>query len=480
MSKADGNTYDAIIIGAGIGGLVCGAYLAKAGMKVLIVEQHYRPGGYCASFRRGDFVFDAAPHCFGSYRQGGQMRKVLSGLGLSDKLKIRRPDPCDTIVTPDYRISFWNDPGKTIHELEASFPHESPNINRFFKLLTESKLVSFLRLRNLTLRDLLDQYFANGDLKALLSLPLLAIGGLPPSMMSACVGAQFYSEFLLDGGYIPEGGMQELSNAIADRFKEYGGELLLSRRATKIDSKDGKVSGATIEHEGFIPARFVVSNCDARQTFLALLGSDRLEKEFCATLKGMQPSTSSFIIYLGMDRTFESSLTPGTVYLHFDHHDAEKAFQTVNSRELGDGSWYAVRTSLDRTTVYIEMLTPFQSADYWKRNKEKILETFIAKLERETMPNLSHHILFRDAATPHTLFRYTSNYRGASYGWAGIPSQTIVPGFRKPPFVQNLYLAGHWTTLAVGISGVAYVGFDTATMIMKRRKSFSLSAPVQM
>ncbi|HDY75934.1 MAG TPA: NAD(P)/FAD-dependent oxidoreductase, partial [Candidatus Marinimicrobia bacterium] len=63
MSNNSQNTYDAVIIGAGIGGLVCGCYLAKAGMKVLIAEQHSKPGGYCTSFRRKGFTFDAAPHC---------------------------------------------------------------------------------------------------------------------------------------------------------------------------------------------------------------------------------------------------------------------------------------------------------------------------------------------------------------------------------------------------------------------------------
>lgn len=51
---------DVVIISAGIGGFVCGCYLAKAGMKVLICEQHYKPGGYCTSFKRGRFTFDAA------------------------------------------------------------------------------------------------------------------------------------------------------------------------------------------------------------------------------------------------------------------------------------------------------------------------------------------------------------------------------------------------------------------------------------
>ena len=65
MLKTNNGNYDAVIIGAGVGGLVCGCYLAKAGMKVLIVEQHFKTGGYCTSFKRKNFSFDAAAHCFG-------------------------------------------------------------------------------------------------------------------------------------------------------------------------------------------------------------------------------------------------------------------------------------------------------------------------------------------------------------------------------------------------------------------------------
>ena len=59
MSDKIDNKYDVIIIGAGIGGLVCGCYLVKAGLKVLIVEKHYQVGGYCTSFKRKGFTFDA-------------------------------------------------------------------------------------------------------------------------------------------------------------------------------------------------------------------------------------------------------------------------------------------------------------------------------------------------------------------------------------------------------------------------------------
>ncbi|MCX7794534.1 MAG: FAD-dependent oxidoreductase, partial [Thermodesulfovibrionales bacterium] len=90
--------YDAIIIGAGIGGLVCGCYLAKAGMKVLICEQHSKPGGYCTSFKRHGFTFDAAAHAIGGF-VNGYMKKIFQDLQLTIELK--KTDPSDIIILPD-------------------------------------------------------------------------------------------------------------------------------------------------------------------------------------------------------------------------------------------------------------------------------------------------------------------------------------------------------------------------------------------
>jgi prolycopene isomerase len=100
--------YDAIIIGAGISGLVCGCYLTKAGMRTLIVEKNAKPGGYCTSFKRGGFHFDACVHSLSSLREGGNIRMVLRELNLEKNLKIKRHDPSDIMYTPDFNIHFWN------------------------------------------------------------------------------------------------------------------------------------------------------------------------------------------------------------------------------------------------------------------------------------------------------------------------------------------------------------------------------------
>ncbi len=468
---ANSDSYDAIIIGAGIGGLVCGCYLAKAGMKVLICEQHYKPGGYCTSFKRGPFTFDAAADSFGAYRKDGITRKVFEELGIDKRLNIIRFDPPSIVLTPDYRIPFWNKLEKTIQEFQTVFSEESDNIRKFFYFLSNSDSASYSGVRHWTFKDLLDSYFTNDRLKAVLSFPLLAMAGLPPSLMSAFMGAKFFSEFFLDGGYYPIGGMQMLSDTLAERFKEFGGELRLSCLVKKIRVKDNKVTGIVTEKDGFVPSRFVISNCDARQTFLKLLGKEKVEKEFCNKIKNMMPSISNFIAYLGMDKNFKPPQPPGSAIFFSQQYDLDKAYRSAQICDIDRYGGYTFRISHDKSTVYAIIPAAFKNRGYWNNNKSRFLEALIRKIEKSTIPNLSEHIVYKEAATPYTLYRYTLNYKGASYGWASTPSQLTVPGLRKPSFIQGLYLTGHWTTMGIGISGVIYVSHDVSKLILKKERN---------
>jgi len=470
MSKADANRYDAIIIGAGLGGLVCGCYLSKAGMKVLIVEQHNKPGGCCVSFKRHGLTFDAAPHCFGSYRKDGLTRKILEDLGIDKKLNIIRPDPTDTIITPDYKISFWSDIQKTIEEFCIAFPKEAENITKFFDLLLHADLHAFSRMKSWTFSNLLDKYFTNDKLKFVLAAPLLGFNGLPPSLISAFVGSKIFSEFLLDGGYYPVGGMQALPNALSEKFEELGGELQLSSLVTKINCSDGSITGVVLDDSEVIPAKYVISDCDARQTFLNLLGRENVEDEFARTLEDMVPSGSNFILYLGINKQFTSPLQPGTTICFFSHYNLEKAYQAAQEGDIENYGGFSIRVSHDGSTLGGLIPAPFKNKEYWMDNKQYFLEFFIKQIEKNLIPDLTKYITYKEAATPFTIYRYTLNYKGASYGWAGIPSQFARPGFRKPSFIQNLYLTSHWTTLGVGISGVVYFGYDTAKLIAKKDK----------
>jgi len=289
--------------------------------------------------------------------------------------------------------------------------------------------------------------------------------------MSAFMGGKLFFDFMLDGGYYPIGGMQTLSDTLAERFKEFGGELRLSSLVKKIRVRDNRAIGIVAENSGFIPSRFVVSNCDARQTFLKLLGKEKIERAFCREIKNMIPSLSNFVAYLGLDKQFSPPLPPGTAVFFFQNYDLDNAYRAAQKNDFEKYGGYSFRISYNKSNINALVPIAFRNRTYWNDNKSRFLKSLIDKIEKSTIPNLSEHIIYKDAATPYTLYRYTLNYKGASYGWASTPSQLAVPGLRKPPSIQDLYLTGHWTTLGLGIPGVLYIGYDTSRLILKKKNN---------
>lgn len=463
------SSYDAIIIGAGIGGLVCGCYLAKAGMKVLICEQHSKPGGYCTSFKRQGFTFDAAAHCIGGYRENGWVKKVFENLEINKMIKIERADPSTIIVTPLYTILFYSDLNETIKSFQDSFQSEKNNIRDFFYFLTQSEPSSFFKLKNLTFEQLLNRYFTNKHLKAILSIPLLATGGLPSSEMSAFLGAKIYSEFLIDGGYYILGGLQQLGNALAEQLKEWGGEIRLSNLVKKIVINDNTVRGIITEKDGFIPAKYVISNCDALQTFLTLIDKKWIPKSFYKRVKEMSPSISYFILYLGMNCNFKFPFNPGANICYFQHYSPEKAYEAAQKRNIFDIGGYFLHVSQDKSVITVYIPISFGERDFWIDKKGLFMDFLITKVEETIIPNLSQYVIYKDAASPYTLYRYTLNQKGAAFGWAITSSQIGISDFKQPRFIRNLYLVGHWTTFGIGIPGVMYVAKEIADLILKKR-----------
>lgn len=468
MAKA-ADAYDAVIIGAGLGGLVCGCYLAKAGMKVLIAEQHFKPGGYCSSFTRGGFTFDAAAHSFGGYREGGIVNKIIHELDMADRLCIKRNDPSEVIITPHFRVSYRSDMQRTIEEFKNAFPSEHANIESFFRIMRSGSPQLFVKMRKLTFLDFLNSCFKNEKIKTVLAIPLFTYSGLTSSQISFCAGATIFSEFLMDGGYYPAGAMQRLPDVFADRFREYGGDLRLSCRIKKIRLRNGRAVGIITEEEEFIPAGWVISNADARQTFFSLVGHRNISGDFRKKINTMTPSQSYFVVYMGLDSKFRSDMLPGSTVNYFPHYDLEKAYTGGERGEITSETGYILRMSCDASTLTAVVAAPFRNKKFWHQHKSVFRDKLVSHLEITSVPGLKNHMQFCEAASPYTMYRYTGNFHGAAYGWASIPSQFADIELKKPPVAQNLFLAGHWTTQGIGIPGVVYSGFATAHLIQRMR-----------
>lgn len=467
MLKADKDSYDVIIIGAGISGLICGCYLAKAGMKVLIAEQHYKPGGYCSSFKRKGFTFDAAAHSFGGYREDGHVRKILTEIGIDKVINIVRFDPSDIIITPDFNITLWNDIKVTVANLADIFPEEKNNIINYFNFLTSSNQSEFTKLKNKTFSSLLHSFFRDEKLINSIALPVLGNGGLPPSLMHAFSGTKIFSEFIIDGGYYPEGGIQNLPNALDHIIKQNNGRILYRRLVKKIILQNQTVKGIKLDNNETFTSKYVISACDITQTFKTFLGEKILGKQRISNLKKMVPSLSTFILYIGIDKPFKGLPEPGTNTWYLPYYDLDKIYSQIQKCNFSKAGMFMIRVSPNKKTILAFINAPFKTRLFWKQKKEKIAEEFLNRIEK-LIPNLKNHVVCLDTATPSTLYRYTLNYKGAAYGWASLPSQLFEPNFQEKSFIKGLYLTGHWTTKAHGIPGVIYLGYSTAKHILKK------------
>lgn len=467
MLQIKKDNYDAIIIGAGISGLVCGCYLAKAGMKVLIIEQHDKPGGYFTSFKRRGFLFDAAAHSFGNYRKGGHVRRILTELGVDDLVNITRYDPSDIVITPDFKITFWNRQEDTISGLIKIFPEEEHNIVNYFNFLTSAGQSEFTKLKDKTFGFLLRSFFRNEKLINAIALPVFGNGGLPPSSMHAFAGAKIFSEFIIDGGYYTEGGIQNLPDSLVRIIRSNNGEILYKKRVKRIVHTNDSVRGVQLDNNEIFNSKYVISACDMTQTFKTFLGERIAGETIVDNLKTMIPSMSTFILYIGIDGPFEGLPEPGANVWYLPYYDLDKIYNYLQQAKFDEAEGYMLRVSPDKKAITAYVAAPFKTSSFWRRNKEIVAENFLRRIEKN-IPNLKKSIVYFDAASPFTLYRYTLNYKGASFGWAKMPSQIFNPIMSKTTVIPGLFLTGHWTSIAFGLPGVCNSGYETARRILRK------------
>jgi len=478
MDNLKRDEYDVIIIGAGIGGLACGCYLAKAGMKVLIIEKNSQPGGYCVSFKRNGFLFDACVHAFGSFRRGGQLHKIFNELKLEKRIQVRRYNPSDTILLPESKIKIHNDINLTLNELKEHFPKNRKQIESFFDFIIKLNLLVLQpKLKRVTFQMLLDSYFSERKLKSIFSI-LLGNVGLPSTLIGALPALLLYREFIFDGGYYPEGGMQAFSNSLTCAFKSFGGEIIFSNIAETIKVKNREVDGVMDSHGIFYKSKRIVADCDQNQIILKLSDGD-YAKSISKAVSGSNPSCSAFLVYLGIRKDFKNRLDKSLgIWNMPTNYNIEKQYLSSysdsviwNNNFLFCSIPYLENYNLDNNiSLRLIINCPFKNGKYWMENKERLMGNLINRLEK-LYPGVSEYIMFKEAATPLTLHRYTLNLKGAMCGWAATPKQLNKADTYYSFNIKGLFFVGHWAIEKFGhcgISMVAVLGKKMANQIISR------------
>jgi len=466
------SSYDTVIVGAGIGGLIAANLLARSGLRVLLIEQHYMVGGYCSTFRRKGFTFDAATHFYPLLGNPNTIPgRLLTELGVATGWV--KMDPVDHFHFPDgSSFSVPADFDSYLGKLKEEFYRESSALDEFFEAAREGYLLGLLQYfrfretdrakqyEGLTVRQVLDGYFQDRKLKLLLTADCPHWGS-PPCRTSFLFDSMLRLSYFL-GNYYPRGGSQEFSDELARRFEEMGGHILMSSRVQKILVRRGAACGIEVE-TGPPRARFtrqvqaeaIISNADYLLTLQTMLEPGVVSAEYLDSIRRLRPTFSCFLTHIGLKGVPTDLLRKIQGY-YWDTWDADRVGQE------------ALKFKLFVPTLFDEALCPpgchaviiqkvvdidYGSIGDWASYKRGVEQFITSNLER-LMPGFSEKIVTMSSASALTSYRYTLNQQGAMLGWEMSPDQLGEnrPGIVGP--IRNLYFVGHWTKPGGGITPV--------------------------
>ena len=503
-SKSD---YPTVVVGAGLGGLVCGAYLAKQGIPVTVVEQHSIPGGYATSFDRagGKFNFEVSLH--GTSINNNGAARILDDIGVLDKLDLVELPEVYRLKTPKLDISVpQKDPEAYIQLLTKHFPGEEKGIRRFvkemlgiadevdtlsrnkgkfFKLIFPLQYPKMWSVRNKTLADLMSDYIQNPELQHVLAA-LWGYYGLPPSQLSGFYYANATGGYLKNGSYYIKQRSQDLSYAIAKEIEDHGGKVLYDTQVEKILVKKGSVQGVALSGGRTLSARAVVSNASVPATFRELVPSEAVPSDYLEKLDKYKPSISSFIVWLGLNKDLKGKIKAFSTHVS-SGRGPEEDYRACLRGDIEDQSFsvciydniFEGYSTPGTSTLQLLVLCGYEpwrkfEADYKAGNKaeyhkEKIrwADILIGRAEKEVIPGLSSMVEVKEAASPLTNWRYTGNPGGAIYGFEQSMNNAYMNRIKNKTPIKGLYLASAWGNPGGGYAGVFRGGQSAFLALMK-------------
>jgi all-trans-retinol 13,14-reductase len=518
VGTGTGGAYDAVVIGAGLGGLSTAAFLATNGRRTLVLEQNQVVGGCSQVFRRqgNRYEFDVGVHYIGDCAPGGTVDRLMHGLGLQERIEFAEldPDGFSTITLPG--VSFRVPRGWQAYEdrLAATFPDEEDGVRRCVSTLRtvaeeirsgrpdglRHAVTRAGRLRSTLwwgLRPLASLYDACGLSQEARTVIAGESGdyGTPPSKAPVALHAGFLDHYLKAGAYYPKGGGQVIAARLTEVIAAHGGTVRTKARVRRILLEDGRAVGVRLADGEEIHSPVVVSNADIRRTYLELVGRDELPRRLRRKAEGFRMALPLFSLYLAIDLDVRDRLPNSTSWI-YPHADIEAiyadayagrvpaevpVFMTSGTLKDPDGHHTAPP---GHSTLELMTIAPADhgtwgvgegpvAGERYSRGpaylavKEKLAEAVLDTASL-VIPDLREHIVYRDASTPITQERFTLSTGGACYGLEMTLDQL---GPFRPDVttsIPGLYLTGASTRHQHGIVATLNGGAGTAGAILGR------------
>lgn len=487
--------YDVVIIGSGLGGLACGAILAKEGYQVCVLEKNKQIGGTLQTFVRDRIIFDSGVHYVGGLDKGQNLYQLFKFLGIMDRMKLRKMDEdvFDAVLFADdpkvyrYAQGYPN----FIHTLVKDFPEEEEAIRKYCDAIKD--VCSKFPLYNLRSGDyfekvgvleidtqtFLESITSNKKLQNVLAGTSLLYAGAPYK-------TPFYVHALVINSYIEsswrfvDGGSQ-IARALSKEITSRGGKILKNTKVVKLKEEGGELTYALTENGDRFEAKLFISNVHPHNT-LEMTESDMIKKAFRNRLRGLENSISTFYVNIVLKKNSFRYVNHN--YYYFAENDAWCVLNyTQENWPLGYALFFTASSKNDEYAEGVTLMTYMRygdvkqwehtfntvsnevsrGEDYEAFKKEKAERLF--ELVEKRFPGFRQAVETYYVATPLSVRDYIGTDDGALYG--------VVKDYREPmrtfisprTKIPNLFLTGQNLNLH-GVLGVTVSAVLTCSEIL--------------
>lgn len=509
--------YDAVIIGAGLGGLTTAAILARAGRKVLVIERSNSVGGAASSYKVGDLFVEGSLHETSNphdprdpkhapltragvldavtWIPSGTLYEARGGpvgqpLTLPDNFNSARraliqrfPDARDGIVR---LLGEMEQVAAAVGVLSRSNLLKSPR--QTFDALRN--LLPAIRDWNLSLSQKLDRVFGGNEaVKAALAANLSYYHDDPATIWWVFFAAA-QGSYLLSGGRYVQGGSQRLSSALARAIKAAGSDVILRRTASAIGfDSDGIASLTHTAKAGGDPQTVetsrIVGNA-APETLASLLPPTSGEK-LLAAYADRKPSISLFALTLGLSKpprdfgitSYSTQLLPDWMTSLDDYAQATALMADEPGGRmppLAVVDYAAIESGIPVPPYVLSIVGPDRLSnwngddqDSYRAKRARWQDAIVAYLDGH-YPGLASSVTASTFNTAYSVKQYLGAPQGSVYGFAPTPPRSLLATVKRTPatVIPGLYLASAYAGFG-GYTGAIQSGSACADMILGER-----------